>query len=73
MLPHGLVRHAVQNDGTKTLVLVDAMWHVIEQGDGGIIIVFVYGSKATITKIQCNRRELNQAMPWAPKGTNPSA
>ena len=44
VLPHGLVLHGLQVDSTATLVLVDAMWHVVEQGAGGVAIAFAYAS-----------------------------
>ena len=44
VLPHGLILHAVQGTSTATLLLVDAIWHVVEQGVGGVVIGLVYGS-----------------------------
>ncbi len=44
VLPHGLVLHGVQGDSTAALVLVDAIWHVVEQGAGGVAIALVYAS-----------------------------
>jgi hypothetical protein len=46
VLPHGLVLHGIQSDSTATLVLVDAIWHVVEQGVGGIAIALVYAAGA---------------------------
>ncbi len=31
----------------KTLVVVDALWHLVEQGVGGIVIGYVYKSKSS--------------------------
>ena len=45
ILPFSIVLHGVFNFGTKTLVLVDAIWHIVEQGIGGIVIGVIYGRK----------------------------
>ena len=45
ILPLQLVLHALLNTGL-TGALVDAGWHVVEQGVGGIIIAMVYGEGA---------------------------
>lgn len=42
-LPMQLVFHGIWNL-PLTGVLVDSAWHVVEQGAGGIIIAFIYGT-----------------------------
>ncbi len=44
-LPFNLILHGVYN-ATLVGVLVDAAWHVVEQGVGGVIIALVYQSGA---------------------------
>ena len=46
VLPHGVVLHGVEYGATGKLILVDAVWHVVEQGIGGIALALVYGSGA---------------------------
>jgi hypothetical protein len=44
VLPMSVVMYAVM--GTSgTLIIVDSLWHVVEQGVGGIVIAYIYGSK----------------------------
>ena len=45
VLPHGLVSHATENI-TLTGIIVDAIWHVVEEGAGGIAVAMVYGAPA---------------------------
>ena len=45
ILPFSIVLHGVFISGTKTLILVDAIWHIIEEGIGGILIGVIYGRK----------------------------
>ena len=45
VLPHGLVALGTENI-TVAGGLVDAIWHVVEQGIGGVVIGLVYGSGA---------------------------
>ena len=42
-LPHGVVMHGVQLGATGKLILVDVVWHMVEQGIGGIAIALIYG------------------------------
>jgi hypothetical protein len=42
---------AFSSDSTATLVLVDAIWHVVEQGVGGIAIALVYAAGAGDAKM----------------------
>ena len=43
VLPHGLISHATENI-TLTGIIVDAIWHVVEEGAGGIAVAMVYGA-----------------------------
>ncbi len=45
ILPLLLVFHGVWNV-PLTLVIVDAAWHVVEEGVAGVVIAFVYGAGA---------------------------
>ncbi|MFC2103340.1 hypothetical protein ACFLSS_02810 [Bacteroidota bacterium] len=44
ILPLGVIMHAVQGTSGK-LILIDSLWHVVEQGVGGIVIAYIYGLK----------------------------
>jgi hypothetical protein len=44
VLPMSVVMYAVQ-ETSGTLVIVDVVWHIVEQGVGGIVIGMIYGSK----------------------------
>ena len=44
VLPHGVVLHGVEYGATGKLILVDAAWHLVEQGIGGIAMALIYGS-----------------------------
>jgi len=43
ILPHGLVYVGVANF-TFTYAIVDGLWHVVEEGLGGVVIGLVYGA-----------------------------
>ena len=42
VLPHSIVMYGVQMVDSKILVIVDGLWHVLEQGLGGIVIAYIY-------------------------------
>jgi len=42
-LPHSLLVYAMQSTRSTTLVLADTIWHVVEQGVGGMVIGLLYG------------------------------
>ncbi len=46
VLPHAVILHGVYYGATGKLILIDAAWHVVEQGVGGIVIALIYGSSA---------------------------
>ena len=46
VLPHAVILHGVYYGATGKLILVDAIWHLVEQGIGGIVIALIYGSAA---------------------------
>ncbi len=46
VLPLGLILYAVQEGYTLNMVIVDAIWHMVEEGVGGIVIGLVYGRQA---------------------------
>ena len=50
ILPLGVVLFGVM-ESSGTLLIVDAVWHVVEQGIGGIVIGLVYGSQSSSAKI----------------------
>ncbi len=43
VLPHGLILYGADGGHTGTLVIVDASWHIVEQGIGGIVIAVMHG------------------------------
>jgi hypothetical protein len=45
-LPMGLVSYGAEGCHTGRLVVVDAAWHLAEQGVGGIIIALIHGGGA---------------------------
>lgn len=47
-LPHGLVLYGSEGSHTGTLLLVDAVWHMFEQGAGGVAVGLVHGRQAGI-------------------------
>ena len=46
VLPHAVILHGVYFGATGKLILVDAIWHIVEQGIGGIVMALIYGSAA---------------------------
>ena len=48
IIPHGLVMHGMTATSGK-LLLVDGLWHLFEQGMGGIVIASVYGRDSEST------------------------
>ncbi len=46
ILPYNVIMIGVMGTA-KTLVVVDALWHIFEQGIGGIVIGYVYRSKSS--------------------------
>jgi hypothetical protein len=46
VLPHGVVLHGVEFGAAGLLILVDAVWHMVEEGAGGIVMALIYGSSA---------------------------
>jgi len=46
VLPFNIIMVGVMGTA-KTLVLVDTLWHLVEQGVGGIVIGYVYRSKSS--------------------------
>ena len=42
-LPRSLVLYGAEGAHTGTLVVVDAAWHLVEQGIGGVLIALVHG------------------------------
>ncbi len=46
ILPYNVIMIGVMGTA-KTLVVVDALWHIVEQGVGGIVIGYVYRSKSS--------------------------
>lgn len=46
VLPNSLVLYGATNSGTRALILVDTIWHIVEQGVGGVVIATIYGRKS---------------------------
>jgi len=46
VLPYNVIMIGVMGTA-KTLVLVDTLWHLVEQGVGGIVIGYIYKSKSS--------------------------
>ena len=44
IFPSQLVMHGVLNSFTLNVILVDSVWHMVEQGIGGIVIAYIYAS-----------------------------
>jgi len=50
VLPHALILHAVTEGGALNVILIDALWHIVEQSCGGVVIALIYGiPQATAT------------------------
>ena len=45
VLPHALIRHGAMVSMTGKMLLVDAIWHLVEQGIAGLIIGLIYGGQ----------------------------
>jgi len=43
VLPHALVIHAVTEGGTLNVILIDVLWHMVEEACGGVVIALIYG------------------------------
>ncbi len=48
-LPNGLALYGATTASSIKLVMIDAAWHVIEQGIGGAVIAMVYGTEPFAT------------------------
>jgi hypothetical protein len=46
ILPHSLALFGFSSATTGVQLIVDAIWHLVEQGSGGIVIALVYGKPA---------------------------
>jgi len=47
VIPHSIVLYGVTMANSRDLVIVDGLWHIVEQGIGGVIIAYIYGATAT--------------------------
>ena len=47
ILPLSMIMYAVV-ETSGTLIVVDTIWHIVEQGIGGIVIGLIYGSKKAV-------------------------
>lgn len=45
-LPMAIIFYSILDDVTLSMVITESVWHMIEQGIGGIVIAFGYGSQA---------------------------
>ena len=45
VFPHGIIDAASHGDTTYLYQFQNAIWHMIEQSIGGVIIAFVYGKQ----------------------------
>ncbi|MFC1539477.1 hypothetical protein ACFL6H_08635 [Candidatus Latescibacterota bacterium] len=43
VFPHGIAMVAAHSDTTIAYVIKNSLWHMVEQGIGGVIIAFIYG------------------------------
>ena len=46
VLPHAVVLHGVEFGAMGELILVDAVWHMVEQGVGGVAVAALLRGKA---------------------------
>lgn len=53
-LPRGLVLYGAEGCHTGLLVVVDAAWHLVEQGVGGVVIGLVHGGDAKDPSAELN-------------------
>ncbi len=47
VIPYALVMYGVEMTHSIKFVVVDGLWHIVEQGIGGVIIAYMYGSSVT--------------------------
>lgn len=45
ILPFQLVMHGVLTGFHLNVIVVDSVWHIVEQGIGGVVIAYIYGMK----------------------------
>ena len=43
VFPHGIAMVAAHGDNTIAYVIKNSLWHMVEQGIGGVIIAIIYG------------------------------
>ena len=46
IVPHSIILYGATTIFSKTAVLGDSLWHLFEQGLGGVVIAIVYGKGA---------------------------
>lgn len=46
IVPHTTILYGVSTIFSKTFILGDSLWHLFEQGMGGVVIAMVYGKGA---------------------------
>ena len=47
VVPSTVINYGVTTVFSKKAILVDAIYHLVEQGAGGIVIALIYGKLAT--------------------------
>ncbi len=47
VFPHGIAMVAAHGDTTIAYVIKNSLWHMVEQGIGGVIIALIYGKNIT--------------------------
>ncbi|MFC1512166.1 hypothetical protein ACFL5H_03110 [Candidatus Latescibacterota bacterium] len=47
VFPHSLAMVAAHGDNTIAYVIKNSLWHIVEQGIGGIFIAFIFGRNIT--------------------------
>jgi len=53
VLPHNIVLYGATTVLSKTAILGDGLWHIVEEGLGGLVIALVYG-KQKVENITAN-------------------
>jgi hypothetical protein len=48
VLPHSVVRLAAHDNSSIVYIIKNSLWHMVEQGIGGIIIAVIYGKNKSL-------------------------
>lgn len=50
-VPISLIMYSTLHGGTLTMVVAEGVWHMVEQGAGGVAIAYVYGKQSATSDV----------------------